>query len=879
MQPDDDKTQSHVLLTAGTMVSHYRIIEKIGAGGMGEVYLAEDTELSRKVALKFLPVHLCQDEEYRQRFTREAQAAAKLSHPNIVTIHEVGEFNGRPFIVSEYVEGRTLSDAISRKSLVPSEVINIIIQVCEGLEEAHTSGIIHRDIKPSNIILEKSGRPKIVDFGLAVIQGAQRVTKSGSAMGTVGYMSPEQLRGVPVDRRTDLFSVGIVMYECITGLNPFAADNQVAVQTLILSKQPEPIARYKAELPDGLQEVVSRALEKEPPVRYQSAADMAADLKRLRRRTSDSARQIPTAGYRTRPPWLQRRYVIPLVFVLLIVLFGWVYRDFTTVSLAGQNHLAVLPFANLAGQSTSQAFCDGLMETLTSKLTQLGESEGSLLVVPASDIRQKDVRSAGQARRFFGVTLVVTGSVQQLGDKVRTTLNLVDAASERQLHSSLIDEPKDNISSLQDSTVAEVARMLGIQLPAASRGVLHAGETESSVAFRAYLEGRGFLKRYDESLDSANNFSRVAIHAQSLDSAQAAFDTAIKQDSAYALAYAGMTEVFWRKYNLTNDAEWITRAIRSSSRALELNDSLAPVLVTLGIVHNAVGQYQEAVSYLKRALQIDSTDNAACLQLASVYESLGRTVEAEGMYRRSIRLRPRFWRSYYNLAKFYAFRGQNDAALQQILTAESFAPMAAQPLWSIGSLYLFIGDKDKAKLLFEQSLRMEPSYVACSNLGAIYQMDNEPFKALDMYERAVTLNDKDYRVWSNLASMYRIQPNSRDKANSAYGRAIALAEQNRKLNPSDPTLISYLADCYWWIGEREKALALARQAIELAPRELEVMVRVGIIYEAAGRRIEALRLIGEAARQGYSMDRIKSTEELRGLVADPRFDSIRTAAP
>jgi serine/threonine-protein kinase len=248
------------------------------------------------------------------------------------------------------------------------------------------------------------------------------------------------------------------------------------------------------------------------------------------------------------------------------------------------------------------------------------------------------------------------------------------------------------------------------------------------------------------------------------------------------------------------------------------------------------------------------------------------------MYQRSIQLRPRFWRSYYNLAKFYAFRGQNDSALKQIVIAQSVAPVAAQPLWSIGSLYLFLGKTDKAKLLFEQSLDMEPSYIAYSNLGALYQMENELVKALGMYERAVRLNDKDYRVWSNLASTYRTQPNGQEKAKAAYVRAISLAEQNRKINPSDPTLIGYLADCYWWIGEREKSLMLAQQAIELAPSDLEVMVRVGIIYEAAGRRKEAIRLIGEAARQGYSMDRIRTTEELHGLISDPRFDSIVNTA-
>jgi serine/threonine protein kinase/tetratricopeptide (TPR) repeat protein len=859
MAPDDDKTRSHMLLASGTMVAHYRIVEKIGAGGMGEVYLAEDTELSRKVALKFLPLHLCQEEEYRKRFTREAQAAAKLNHPNIVTIHEVGEFLGRPYIVSEFVSGRTLSDAIGTKTLAPSEVINIIIQVCEGLEEAHAAGIVHRDIKPANIIIEKSGRLKIVDFGLAMIEGSQRVTRSGSAMGTIGYMSPEQLRGALVDRRTDLFSVGIVLYESITGINPFAADNQAAIHTMILSKQPEPVARYKVGVPDGLQDVVDRALEKEPQVRYQSAADMAADLKRLRRRSSDSERQIPPPVSGTRNPLVRSRYLVPAIVILLAGALWWNRHPGWHSTKAGQNHLAVIPFANLAGQSTSQAFCDGLMETLTSKLTQLAGSEHSLMVVPASEIRDSDVKSATQARKRFGVNLVVTGSVQQLDGHIRATLNLVDATTDRQLRSTVLDQRGEDISSLQDSSVAEVARLLDIPLLPKTEHDILAGGTRSSSAYRAYLEGRGYLQRHDD--------------ARTLDSARYCFDAAIRDDSAFALAYAGMGEMFWRRFNLTNDASWVEPAIRYSSRAVELDDRQAPVLVTLGILHRATGQYQEAISYFKRALLIDSLNSETYAQLATAYESAQRFGEAEATYRRSITLRPNYWRSYYNLARYFIYRGQNDSAVMQATTAESLAPAATLPYESIGSLYAFMGRFDRAKTLLERSLAIEPNYVALSNLGAIYQMEGELPKAVTLYESSLKVNDKDYRVWSSLAGLYKMLPDGRLKSQQAYERAITLAEQIRAVNPNEPDLICYLADCYWQVGQREKAVAMARDAVQMAPNNIEVMVRAGIIYELAGQRERSLQLIGTAIRRGYAIDRIKATEELRGLVADPRFVS------
>ena len=827
---------------------------------MGEVYLAEDTALNRRVAIKFLPQHLCQDADCRVRFRREALAAAKLNHPNIVTIHEVGEYNGRPFMVTEYAGERTLSDVIASNHISPSDAINIIVQVCEGLDEAHNAGIVHRDIKPSNIVLEKSGHPKIVDFGLAAIQGADKLTMAGSAMGTIGYMAPEQLRGTAIDRRADLFSVGIVLYELITGKNPFAAETQVAVQTLILSGIPEPMARFKAGVPDGLQEVVDRALEKEPSIRYQSAADLAADLRRLRRRSSESNQPRRTSRLTTRRSHKRMLFALIVVLALVTLSVWWVYRTGTSTQNTIHKQVAVIPFTNLASQSTSQAFCDGLMETLSSMLTQVGGSEGKIVIVPASEIREKGIKSAAQARKVFGVTLVVTGSVQELGDNIRTTLNLVDAATERQLRSAVVDKHRDDVSSLQNASVIEVAGLLDIPVRPEFLRILQAGVTASSSANTAYLEGRGYLQRYDD--------------AQGLDSAEQCFKGAISMDSSYALAYAGLGEVYWRMYNLTNDVSRVALAIRFSSRALELNDELAPVLVTLGIVHRITGQYQEALSYLKRALLIDSVDNETYRQLASVYESLGRVAEAESTYQRSIHLRPDYWRSYYNLARFYAFQGKKDKALNQALKAESLAPAATFPYESLGSLYTFLGMYDKAKLLLERSLSIQPNYVSLSNLGAIYQMEGQQQKAVNAYERALEINNLDYHVWSNLAWMYKTLPGGQDKARVAYNRAIALAEQSRAINPNDPSLICYLADCYWQTGEREKSLALAQQALELSPQDMEVMVRSGIIFEEAGRREQALKLIGNAVRKGYSLVQIMATDELRQLVTDPRFDSV-----
>jgi serine/threonine protein kinase len=322
MKPEDDNTQSFVALTRGTMVSHYKIISKIGAGGMGEVHLAEDTELKRKVALKFLPPHLCQDEDCRKRFKREAQAAAGLDHPNIVPVYEVGDFSGRPFFSMAHIGGQSLREVIKQGKLIVNEVIDLAMQVCEGLHEAHGAGVVHRDIKPGNIIIDEKGKPRLLDFGLATVAGEEKLTRTGSTLGTVGYMAPEQVEGKKVDHRADLFSWGVVLYEMLTGRRPFEGENDAAVVNAITNSTPEPIARFKSGTSAELQSIIDKALAKDPSLRYQHADDMKTDLHRLE------------AGYEPTGAKSRRRLVFSVAGISLITIaamfFYSLYGEFRT---------------------------------------------------------------------------------------------------------------------------------------------------------------------------------------------------------------------------------------------------------------------------------------------------------------------------------------------------------------------------------------------------------------------------------------------------------------------------------------------------------------------------------------------------------------------
>ncbi|MBI5267476.1 MAG: serine/threonine protein kinase, partial [candidate division Zixibacteria bacterium] len=420
---NDDKTRTYLQLAKDAIVGHYRIIEKIGAGGMGEVYLAEDTKLNRKVALKFLPVHACQDADRRARFTREAQAAAKLNHPNIVTIYEVSEFNGRPFFAMENVEGRTFRDFGKSKELPLSRVIELAIQVSEGLAKAHSAGIVHRDIKPSNLLIDQDGRAKIVDFGLASVHGSEHLTKTGSTLGTVGYMSPEQARGEEADARSDLFSFGVVLYELIAGRAPFKAESDVATVKNIVEAVPEPLARYKNDVPDDLQRIVDKLLSKDRCLRYQHGDDVATDLRRL----------ISTVSSGSIPIRRKRRILIPSV-ALLVVLAAVVviFKPWRLVMKSAdeskvRKRVVVVPFKNQTGDPSMDQL--GLMaaDWTTQGLMLLDMVD----VVPTEISRSLNttsgIRSIAAATKS---TFVVSGSYYRFGDSIQFQAQVNNAKEE-----------------------------------------------------------------------------------------------------------------------------------------------------------------------------------------------------------------------------------------------------------------------------------------------------------------------------------------------------------------------------------------------------------------------------------------------------------------
>jgi serine/threonine protein kinase/tetratricopeptide (TPR) repeat protein/TolB-like protein len=862
---------------SGTIITHYRILSRLGVGGMGEVYLAQDTDLDRQVALKMLAADVACDQKRMRRFIQEAKAASSLSHPNVAQIFEIGKANGTSFIVMEYVQGMTLEAKMHKQPLDIREIVDIGIQIADALDEAHTKGITHRDVKPANVMVTPRGRVKVLDFGLAKVASSvgqthsgdmptQARTEAGVLMGTVPYMSPEQALGHEVESRSDLFSLGVVFYEMATGHRPFSGANANETIDQILHARPEALARLNYNVTTELERIILKCLEKDPEHRFQSAKELRLDLQRLKG-NMDSKPAI-TEVHEAKParPNRKRLYlyvVIVGLIVLFIALYLWptikppeIGRPMLVEPLPTEKHLVVLPFANIGGDPANQPFCDGLMEILTSKLSQLEQFQGALRVVPASEVRREVVTSAREARRVYGVTLVITGSVQRTGNAVRWTANLVDANSLRQIRTITSDTGSGDVSVLQDGVIRQVTDLLELELHPEARRTLTAGDTTVPGAYDFYLQGRGYLQRYERE--------------ENVDNAIALFHQALERDPKYALAYAGLGEAYWRKYNLTKEPRWVEEARTNCKTALEL-DRLAQVPVTLGLIYNGTGKYEEAVKEFQRALRLDPVNADAYRELGVAYEALGRLKEAESTYRKAIELRSSYWAGYEDLGAFYWGYGRYNEAEPLFRRMIQLTPDNARGYSNLGGLYHLMGRYDEAAKMLQKSLTIKPTSNAYSNLGTVYYYQGRYIDAARMYERAIQLGASDYQLWGNLGDAYHQTPELANKAPAAYMRAIELAEPQLAVNRKDAPLRASLAVYWAKLGNKEKALAEIAGALRLAPSNVNILFRAALAYELTGLRDRALKALQAAMQGGYSTEEVRKAPHLSELRRDPRY--------
>lgn len=686
-------------LSPGTKLGRYEVCSLIGAGGMGEVYLAEDTSLGRKVALKLLPSHLTAEQNRLQRFKQEARSASALNHPNILTIHEIGEADGQPFMATEFIKGETLRQRIAGSQVKLTDTLDIAIQVASALAAAHEAGIVHRDVKPENIMVRQDGYAKVLDFGLAKLNEKRPTdseastlvqTDEGVVMGTVQYMSPEQAHGSKVDARTDIWSLGVVLYEAVAGRAPFAGATKTDVIISIIEHEPAPLARYAGKVPAELQRITTKALTKDREKRYQTVKDFLIDLKNLRDELEFEAkleRSVPPEGRSeagvlsgqatVAAPTTQvarstlsaeslidgikqhKRVAAPALAALAVAVATAAYFYSLRSSSATINSMAVLPFVNDGADPDTEYLSDGITESLTNSLSQLPNLR---MIARTSAQRYKGRETDLQtAARELNVQAVLTGRVVRRGDQLAISVELVDARDNSHIWGEQFNRRLSDILVVQQEMAREIAERLRARLTGEERRRVTRNYTENIEAYQLYLRGRHhWNKRTAEGLRQAIEY----------------FQQAIDRDPNYALAYSGLADCYssLQGYAGASPLEMLPRARAAAMRALEIDASLAEAHASLGLHYYQLWQWTEAERELKRAIELNPNYASAHQWYGLWLEVMGRSEEALREYRRAQELDPLSPIINTNFARFYISRGEIETAINECRKVIELSP-------------------------------------------------------------------------------------------------------------------------------------------------------------------------------------------------------------
>ncbi len=823
---------------------------------MGVVFTARDKKLNRIVALKFLGTRQGGPPDALARFKREAQAIAALNHPNIATLFEAAEWDGEPFLALEFLPHGTLRDRIRPAGLPLAEVLQYATQMGEGLEFAHAHGIVHRDIKPGNCMFSQLDILKLVDFGLAKWSGAAEITHSGTMSGTVAYMAPELLRGGDATRQSDVYAFGATVYELAAGRPPFTGPRVEALIPQILSGTPDRLSALRADLPVAFVDAVSRATARAPQDRFTSAAEfldalgcsrrgaIPASLQATETMTSNTRAETRTGSGRWR--------ALVLSGIALALAGGAGYRWLVPPRAPAEATLVVLPFENLGGDAANQPLCDGLQETVTSTLAHSGMADRRVMIVPSSEVRRNHILTIADARKQFKADLAITGSVQSSNETLQLTLNLSDAASQRQKDSRLIVVPASEAASLQPKLSAELSGLLGARV-AVPASLSSGNTTRNSQAYDLYLRGRGALenRNYDQAVDFLSK--------------------SLELDPDFVPARAKLAEGYLRENLTSKDPKWLSRAEEEASRAAR-NGLTPDVLWVQAMIRKQTGDTEKAIQLFQKLLEMDPDNIETYPFLAETLDAAGKTAEAVKVYRKAIELRPSYWPTYTSAGDFYFRKHDYPNAEQTLLRGLSFARENYTLNLDLGALYFEQGRWEDAAKCFERSIAAKPNGMAYSNLGTVRFFEGRYDEAAREYREATRVQEANPFNWGNLGDALWQLKEQHSQAVEAYQKAALLASEQLALNPGNWRLRKSYALYLAKLGRSREAVAEIERARVQSPGDRYVQLYAGRVYATTGdtgRAAEAIRRsrelginAGEIAREP-DFGRLRDTAEFR----------------
>ncbi len=875
-------------MTSGLKLGHYLIERPLGEGGMGLVFLAFDPRLNRHVALKILRPESAGDPGRRERFLREAQAAAAVNHPNLAAIHDVGEADvadGRllgdtaegprrvAYLVLELVPGEDLRTRIARGPFPEEELCSVGRQIADGLAAAHRAGLVHRDLKPGNVRLTPEGRVKILDFGLAKWRASAEaetvlddgfVTTAGVVMGTAGYASPEQALGLPLDGRSDLFALGVVLYEMASGRLPFAGGDRLALYRAVVHAEAPPLATVAPATRPELAALVDRLLAKDPAERPASAEAVAAELALLARRGGDAPPSAPPAAVVAPPkraagtPRRRLRLVGAVTASLLVVAGGWAtWRARHAAPAVSLQNLAVMPFENFTGDSALDDFGLGIAATLAN---QLSEIPGAHVVGP-DEVRSRLAahRSAAEAGRDLGVGGVLGGGLQLASGRLQVALRLTDAATGATLWTRSFQGPREELFTLQAQMAQEAADAISVPLSSADRKRLARDPTGSARAFGLYLKARRFLADRDD------------VSAPKLASGLLA--EAVRLDPGFAWAHAAASEAAAREFARERSPDQLELAEREALSARALDPASAEARMALARVRLLQLRPRDAIAELegiRSGLLLDRQQEA----LATAYEQLGDRARAEEHLLRAVSLRPSYWGNWNALGDFRLRGGESATARTAFDRAAALAPPdVTVPLENLASLALLGGDTAGALAAYARLPRPIQSDETANNVGTAYFFAGDLEEAERNFRLAAELAPENAQYRRNLGDLY-LRLGRRDDARAAYAEALERVERQLAETPREPQLrldralyLAHLARC-------EQAATLVRVLAAELPPSAENHHALAQTLALCGESTGAIAQVRAAIDLGYPREMIRQEDEFRALAADPRFHAL-----